>query len=117
MSLAATIRRGSEEDVGAIEYIVRPAYQHYIARIGQPPGPMTNDYHAQVATGNVWVLVFDGEIVVPGGAGARTRLHAARKRSGCAGKAAVGIRATTYRVRRSQVQAVRLQGNGSTPTS
>jgi hypothetical protein len=60
MSLAATIRRGSEEDVGAIEYIVRPAYQHYIARIGQPPGPMTNDYHAQVATGNVWVLVFDG---------------------------------------------------------
>jgi ribosomal protein S18 acetylase RimI-like enzyme len=63
MSLATTICLGSEEDVSAIESIVRTAYQHYIARIGQPPGPMTDDYHAQVASGNVWVLVLDGEIV------------------------------------------------------
>jgi N-acetylglutamate synthase-like GNAT family acetyltransferase len=63
MSLATTIRRGSEEDVPAIEGIVRAAYQHYIARIGKPPGPMTDDYHAQVVAGNVWVLVLDHEIV------------------------------------------------------
>ena len=63
MSLATTIRRGSEEDLGAIEGIVRAAYQHYIPRIGQPPGPMTDDYQAQVAAGNVWVLVLEGEIV------------------------------------------------------
>jgi len=42
---------------------VRAAYQLYIPRIGKPPGPMTDDYHAQVASGNVWVLVADGEIV------------------------------------------------------
>jgi ribosomal protein S18 acetylase RimI-like enzyme len=63
MALATTIRRGSEEDVPAIECIVRTAYQHYIPRIGQPPGPMTDDYHAQLASGNVWVLVLDDEIV------------------------------------------------------
>jgi len=63
MSLRTTIRRGSEDDVPAIECIVRKAYQHYIARIGQPPGPMTDDYHAHVASGNVWVLVLGGEIV------------------------------------------------------
>jgi len=63
MSLATTIRRGSQEDVPAIEGIVRAAYQLYIPRIGKPPGPMTDDYHAQVALGNVWVLVADGEIV------------------------------------------------------
>jgi ribosomal protein S18 acetylase RimI-like enzyme len=63
MSVATTIRLGSEEDVSAIESIVRTAYQHYIARIGRPPGPMTDDYHAQVASGNVWVLVVDSEIV------------------------------------------------------
>jgi N-acetylglutamate synthase-like GNAT family acetyltransferase len=61
--LQPTIRRGSEEDVPAIERIVRAAYQHYIPRIGKPPGPMTDDYHARVASGNVWVLVLDDEIV------------------------------------------------------
>jgi ribosomal protein S18 acetylase RimI-like enzyme len=63
MSLATTIRRGSEEEVPAIEGIVRAAYQHYIPRIGKPPQPMTDNYHAQVASGNVWVLVVDREIV------------------------------------------------------
>jgi ribosomal protein S18 acetylase RimI-like enzyme len=63
MSLATTIRRGSEEEIRAIACIVQAAYQHYIPRIGQPPGPMTDDYRAQVASGNVWVLVLDGEIV------------------------------------------------------
>jgi N-acetylglutamate synthase-like GNAT family acetyltransferase len=61
--LATTIRRASEEDVSAIEYIVRTAYEQYIPHIGQKPGPMTDDYHAQVASGNVWVLVLQGEIV------------------------------------------------------
>jgi len=35
----------------AIERIVRAAYQHYIPGIGKLPGPMTDDYRAQVALG------------------------------------------------------------------
>ena len=58
-----TIRQGEDEDVLAIERIVRAAYQHYIPSIGKLPGPMTDDYRAQVASGNVWVLVLDNEIV------------------------------------------------------
>jgi N-acetylglutamate synthase-like GNAT family acetyltransferase len=61
--LQLTIRQGSDEDIRAIERIVRAAYQRYIPRIGKLPGPMTDDYHAQVASGNVWVLVLDNEIV------------------------------------------------------
>jgi N-acetylglutamate synthase-like GNAT family acetyltransferase len=61
--LQSTIRQASEQDVPAIERIVRAAYQSYIPRIGKPPGPMTDDYHVKVVSGNVWVLVLDGEIV------------------------------------------------------
>jgi N-acetylglutamate synthase-like GNAT family acetyltransferase len=61
--LQPTVRQASDEDVPAIERIVRAAYQHYIPRIGKLPGPMTDDYHARVASGKVWVLVLDNEIV------------------------------------------------------
>jgi N-acetylglutamate synthase-like GNAT family acetyltransferase len=50
------IRAATADDVSAITQIVGPAYQHYIARMGKPPGPMLNDYSARVSQGVVWVL-------------------------------------------------------------
>ena len=47
----------------AIQRIVDPAYKHDTARIGRPPAPMTDDYAAHVASGNVWVLLVDGEVI------------------------------------------------------
>lgn len=51
------------EDVPAIKRIVLAAYEKYIPRIGKPPAPMTDDYHGHVASGNVWVLELDGELL------------------------------------------------------
>jgi GNAT superfamily N-acetyltransferase len=62
MLLEPIIRQGSKADVPAMERIVHAAYKRYIARIGKPPEPMSEDYHAEVALGNVWVLVLDSEI-------------------------------------------------------
>ena len=50
------IRAATADDVSAITQIVGQAYRHYIARIGQPPGPMLDDYVARVLEGVVWVL-------------------------------------------------------------
>jgi len=36
--------------------IVEQAFRHYIPRIGKPPGPMLDDYSAQVSDGVVWVI-------------------------------------------------------------
>jgi len=57
------IRKAMAEDVPAIEHIVHLAYKGYTPRLGKPPGPMTNDYHAKVRSGKVWVLLLGGEIV------------------------------------------------------
>ena len=35
--------------------LVRAAYQHYIERIGAPPGPMLEDYSAVLAAGHSWL--------------------------------------------------------------
>ncbi len=50
-----TIRRAVAADVPAIERVVHDAYVKYVARIGQPPGPMLDDYAARVAADEVWV--------------------------------------------------------------
>src|SRR5207253_11008717 len=50
------IRAATAADVPAIADIVDHAYQHYIARMGKPPGPMLDDYAARVLEGVVWVL-------------------------------------------------------------
>jgi ribosomal protein S18 acetylase RimI-like enzyme len=50
------IRRAEPGDCAAIEAIVRAAYSGYIERIGKPPGPMLDDYPAQIAAGAVSVL-------------------------------------------------------------
>jgi ribosomal protein S18 acetylase RimI-like enzyme len=50
------IRAAIAADVPAIAQIVDHAYRHYIARMGNPPGPMLEDYAARVSEGVVWVL-------------------------------------------------------------
>jgi ribosomal protein S18 acetylase RimI-like enzyme len=57
------IRPATPEDRAAVEAIVRNAYSVYLERMGQPPGPMLDDYAAQIAAGSVSVLDEDGEIV------------------------------------------------------
>jgi ribosomal protein S18 acetylase RimI-like enzyme len=57
------IRQASYGDLETIQYIVDAAYEHYTARIGRPPSPLTDDYATHVASGNVWVLLVDGEII------------------------------------------------------
>jgi GNAT superfamily N-acetyltransferase len=54
--MGAAIRPAGPADVPAIERIVRDAYGHYVARMGQTPGPMRDDYPARVAAGAAWVL-------------------------------------------------------------
>ena len=50
------IRAASADDVSAITQIVGQAYRHCIARIGEPPGPMLDDYAVRVLEDAVWVL-------------------------------------------------------------
>jgi ribosomal protein S18 acetylase RimI-like enzyme len=57
------IRSAMPQDREAVEAIVRDAYSVYLERTGQPPGPMLDDYAAQIAAGSVTVLDEGGEIV------------------------------------------------------
>jgi GNAT superfamily N-acetyltransferase len=50
------IRAATDADVPAIVEIVDQACQHYIARMGKPPGPILDDYAARVSEGVVWVI-------------------------------------------------------------
>jgi len=43
-------------DAAAVAACVRAAYAHYVARIGREPAPMTADYDALIAAGEVWVI-------------------------------------------------------------
>lgn len=49
------IRPATLADQTAVEAIVAAAYSPYIARIGQKPGPMLDDYAALIAAGQVHV--------------------------------------------------------------
>lgn len=61
--MRSIIRLAAMEDVPAIKHIVFTAYEKYMSRIGRAPAPMTDDYHKQVASENVWVVQLDGELV------------------------------------------------------
>ncbi len=50
-------------DRPAIETIVRDAYSPYIARIGRPPGPMSDDHAALIRDGRVHVIEERGAIL------------------------------------------------------
>ena len=43
-------------DARAVAACVRAAYGRYIERIGREPAPMTADYDALIAAGEVWVI-------------------------------------------------------------
>lgn len=51
-----TIRLATAADEPRVRAIVTAAYTPYIARIGQPPGPMLDDYAALIAARHVHVL-------------------------------------------------------------
>jgi ribosomal protein S18 acetylase RimI-like enzyme len=57
------IRLAQPGDADDIRAIVDAAYRPYIARIGQPPGPMQDDYDARIAARQAWVLEDAGQIV------------------------------------------------------
>jgi ribosomal protein S18 acetylase RimI-like enzyme len=57
-----TIRLADQDDVDVLRDIAAAAYQPYVARIGQPPAPMTADYDQAVRSGQTWVAVQDGQI-------------------------------------------------------
>jgi N-acetylglutamate synthase-like GNAT family acetyltransferase len=48
-------RRATAADVASITALVDAAYSPHVARIGQRPGPMLDDYDEIVATSEVWV--------------------------------------------------------------
>jgi ribosomal protein S18 acetylase RimI-like enzyme len=51
------VRPATADDLAAVQRCVNDAFTPYIARIGQPPGPMTIDHAAHIAAGHVWVAV------------------------------------------------------------
>jgi ribosomal protein S18 acetylase RimI-like enzyme len=50
-----TIRPAAESDAPVLRQITVTAYQHYVARIGREPAPMTADYDAAVRDGQAWI--------------------------------------------------------------
>ena len=56
------IRLARADEADAVRNVVHAAYQHYIARIGKPPGPMLDDYAQRIANGQAWVLEQHGRI-------------------------------------------------------
>lgn len=56
------IRRAQQQDLAAIQALVVAAYSKYTARIGQPPGPMRDDYGARIEADEAWVADCDGEV-------------------------------------------------------
>jgi ribosomal protein S18 acetylase RimI-like enzyme len=54
-----TIRPAAEADAPVLQQITVTAYQHYVARIGREPAPMTADYAAAVRDGQAWIAEDD----------------------------------------------------------
>ena len=42
------MRPARAEDASSVAACVAAAYRHYVARIGMPPGPMSEDYEAVI---------------------------------------------------------------------
>jgi ribosomal protein S18 acetylase RimI-like enzyme len=57
------IRAAESGEVASVRAVVLAAYQHYVARIGKPPGPMLDDYARRITDGQTWVMQqVDGRI-------------------------------------------------------
>jgi GNAT superfamily N-acetyltransferase len=57
------IRLAEPADVDAVRDCVRAAYSVYLERIGRRPAPMSADYQALVAAGEVWVATEEEAVV------------------------------------------------------
>ena len=57
------IRSAAAQDALAVAACVNAAYQHYVARLGKPPGPMLEDYTQVIAQRQVSVAERNGAIV------------------------------------------------------
>lgn len=62
MKYLLRLRPARAADAGRLTELVQAAYGHYVARMGRPPGPMTEDYAALVRDGLVTVAERGGEI-------------------------------------------------------
>ncbi len=56
-------RTAQPSDALAIRICIEAAYQHYIARMGKPPGPMLDDYANVIQQHKVSVVEEEGKIV------------------------------------------------------
>ncbi len=63
MDAGPGIRTAQPSDAVAIKRCVEAAYQHYIARMGKPPGPMVDDYANVIEQHGAFVVEENGEIV------------------------------------------------------
>jgi ribosomal protein S18 acetylase RimI-like enzyme len=52
---AVSLRPATPDDAAAVAACVHAAYQHYVARIGKPPGPMLEDYANVIRLRQVFV--------------------------------------------------------------
>ena len=59
----ASLRPATAADAPRLSELVHAAYGHYVARVGGPPRPMTDDYAAVVRSQQVTVAERGGEIV------------------------------------------------------
>ena len=57
-----TVRAATPADLAGVTGCVRAAYQHYAARIGREPAPMTADYAALIARSLVTLLLVDSAV-------------------------------------------------------
>ena len=61
--MTLTIRPAVEQDASTVRACVAAAFEHYIERIGKPPGPMLLDFLAEIQSSHVWVAE-QGENVI-----------------------------------------------------
>jgi GNAT superfamily N-acetyltransferase len=60
--MSSNPRLAIEEDLSAVEAIVRAAYSRYVPRIGREPAPMLDDYVALIRERRVHVLDWSGRV-------------------------------------------------------
>lgn len=56
------LRPATASDAAAVAHCVQAAYSHYVERIGEPPGPMQDDYRQVVRDRRVFVIESGGEV-------------------------------------------------------
>ena len=62
MAVLPAIRKARAGDEAAIVALIRASYAKYVKRIGREPAPMSDDYGAEIAQGNCWVLDGPGRL-------------------------------------------------------